>query len=98
MGEGVTNGVLVRNTQYSGVDEGSCFRSRLCILHIIGKLLVKRKYRMTAGLTQEGLAERAGMHHNFIGEVERGNMECSLGSNWEELSRELVQMLKAEMG
>ena len=24
--------------------------------------------------------ERADMHHNFIGEVERGNMECSLTS------------------
>jgi transcriptional regulator with XRE-family HTH domain len=39
-----------------------------------------RGYRKKAGLTQEGLAERADMHHNFIGEVERGNMECSLTS------------------
>ena len=39
-----------------------------------------RKYRKKAGLTQERLAERADMHHNFIGEVERGNMECSLTS------------------
>lgn len=37
-----------------------------------------RAYRKQAGLTQERLAERADMHHNFIGEVERGNMECSL--------------------
>jgi transcriptional regulator with XRE-family HTH domain len=26
------------------------------------------------------LAEKADLHHNFIGEVERGNMEISLGS------------------
>jgi transcriptional regulator with XRE-family HTH domain len=39
-----------------------------------------RGYRKRVGLTQERLAELAGMHHNFIGEVERGNMECSLTS------------------
>ena len=39
-----------------------------------------RVYRKEAGLTQEKLAELADMHHNFIGEVERGNMECSLTS------------------
>jgi transcriptional regulator with XRE-family HTH domain len=39
-----------------------------------------RTYRKRAGLTQEKLAERADLHHNFIGEVERGNMEISLGS------------------
>jgi len=32
------------------------------------------------GLTQEKLAEKADLHHNFIGEVERGNMETSVGS------------------
>ena len=39
-----------------------------------------RTYRKRASLTQEKLAERAGLHHNFIGEVERGNMDISLGS------------------
>jgi XRE family transcriptional regulator, regulator of sulfur utilization len=39
-----------------------------------------RACRKKAGLTQRGLAERAGLHHNFIGEVERANMECSLSS------------------
>jgi XRE family transcriptional regulator, regulator of sulfur utilization len=39
-----------------------------------------RAYRNAAGLTQEKLAEKADLHHNFIGEVERGNMEASLTS------------------
>ena len=39
-----------------------------------------RNYRKQAGLTQEKLAEKADLHHNFIGEVERGNMDISLGS------------------
>jgi transcriptional regulator with XRE-family HTH domain len=39
-----------------------------------------RSYRRKAGLTQEKLAERAELHHNFIGEVERGNMDRSLTS------------------
>jgi XRE family transcriptional regulator, regulator of sulfur utilization len=39
-----------------------------------------RHYRKQAGLTQEELAERADLHHNFVGAVERGNMETSLTS------------------
>jgi transcriptional regulator with XRE-family HTH domain len=39
-----------------------------------------RTYRKRVGLTQKKLAERADLHHNFIGEVERGNMEISLSS------------------
>jgi transcriptional regulator with XRE-family HTH domain len=39
-----------------------------------------RTYRKQAGLTQEKLAERADLHHNFIGEIERGRMECSITS------------------
>ena len=39
-----------------------------------------RHYRKQAHLTQEQLAENADLHHNFIGEVERGNMEISLTS------------------
>jgi transcriptional regulator with XRE-family HTH domain len=39
-----------------------------------------RHYRKQASLTQEQLAEKADLHHNFIGEVERGNMEISLTS------------------
>ena len=39
-----------------------------------------RACRKECGLTQEKLAERADLHHNFIGEVERGNLDISVGS------------------
>jgi len=39
-----------------------------------------RIFRLRAGLTQEKLAEKADLHLNFIGEVERGKMECSVSS------------------
>jgi XRE family transcriptional regulator, regulator of sulfur utilization len=45
---------------------------------IVGEVI--RAYRKQMGLTQEKLAEKANLHHNFIGEVERGNMEISLSS------------------
>lgn len=43
-----------------------------------------RANRKEAGLTQEKLAKLAGLHHNFIGTVERGNMDCSLNVNGED--------------
>lgn len=39
-----------------------------------------RKHRLQAGLSQEKLAENAELHHNFIGGVERGIMDISIGS------------------
>jgi transcriptional regulator with XRE-family HTH domain len=45
---------------------------------IVGEAI--RNHRKLAGLTQEKLAEKAGLHHNFIGELERANMETSLTS------------------
>jgi transcriptional regulator with XRE-family HTH domain len=45
---------------------------------IVGEKI--RNFRKRADLTQEKLAEKADLHHNFIGEVERGNMDISLGS------------------
>jgi len=41
---------------------------------------VIRAQRKRCELTQEKLAEKADLHPNFIGEVERGNMEISLSS------------------
>lgn len=45
---------------------------------VVGETI--RTHRKRVGLTQEKLAEKADLHHNFIGEVERGNMEISVGS------------------
>lgn len=39
-----------------------------------------RLFRTKAGLTIEKLAEKADLHHNFVGELERGNYDASLGS------------------
>ena len=52
--------------------------SRLQYRRIVGETI--RTHRKRAGFTQEKLAEKADLHRNFIGEVERGNMEISLGS------------------
>ena len=37
-----------------------------------------RKIRETQGLTQEELADRAGMHFTYIGQIERGLRNPSL--------------------
>jgi transcriptional regulator with XRE-family HTH domain len=37
-----------------------------------------RAHRNKAGLTQEKLAELADLHHNYIGEVERGEKTVSV--------------------
>ncbi|UCD84172.1 MAG: helix-turn-helix transcriptional regulator [Deltaproteobacteria bacterium] len=42
-----------------------------------GKLRELRKMR---GMTQEELAEKAGLHWKFIGEVERGDSDIKLGN------------------
>jgi XRE family transcriptional regulator, regulator of sulfur utilization len=43
---------------------------------IVGKTI--RRYRNRAGMSIERLAERADLHHNYVGEVERGEKGASL--------------------
>jgi transcriptional regulator with XRE-family HTH domain len=40
---------------------------------VLGKTVLK--YRMKAGFSQEALAERADIHPNYVGRIERG--ECA---------------------
>ncbi len=40
--------------------------------------VVVRRERIRQQLTQEGLAELAGLHHNYVGLVERGKSAAAL--------------------
>jgi len=48
------------------------------IANIIGERI--RLYRNHAGLTQEVLAEKAGLHSTYIGQLERGEKNATLES------------------
>ena len=37
-----------------------------------------RKYRERAGMSIEKLAEKADLHHNYVGELERGEKAASI--------------------
>jgi XRE family transcriptional regulator, regulator of sulfur utilization len=39
-----------------------------------------RSYRRNAGISQEKLAEKADLHHNYVGELERGEKAASIDS------------------
>ncbi|MBO5551399.1 MAG: helix-turn-helix transcriptional regulator [Lachnospiraceae bacterium] len=48
------------------------------ILQIVSGRL--KEYRLQKGYTQETLAEKAGLHNTYIGQVERGEKNITLGS------------------
>jgi len=39
-----------------------------------------RSYRKRARLSQEKLAEKADLHHNYIGEIERGEKSATINT------------------
>jgi transcriptional regulator with XRE-family HTH domain len=43
---------------------------------ILGETI--RSYRKTAEMSQEKLAEKADLHHNYVGELERGEKAASI--------------------
>lgn len=45
-------------------------------MELIGQRL--RTYRREAGLTQESLAEKAGLHPTYIGQIERGEKNLTV--------------------
>lgn len=47
-------------------------------MELIGQRL--RAYRREAGLTQESLAEKAGLHPTYIGQIERGEKNLTVGT------------------
>lgn len=53
---------------------------------------VVRAHRSVLSLTQEALAERAGVHATYIGLVERGERNCSL-----DVSAEIAKALDTSL-
>ena len=59
-------------------------KRKATILTAFGKAI--RKFRSSAGLSQEDLAERAELHRTYIGDIERGERNVSL-INMEKLAK-----------
>jgi transcriptional regulator with XRE-family HTH domain len=51
-------------------------RARRTAESIFGEHL--RELRTSAGLSQEAVAEKAGLHRNYVGHIERGEKTASL--------------------
>ena len=48
------------------------------IKYLLGEQV--RMLRVQRGLSQEELGEKAGLHHTYIGSVERGEKNCSIAT------------------
>lgn len=57
---------------------GRCNESRFTKLRAFG--IRVRELRTRAGLSQEALADRAGLHRTYIGSVERGERNITLAN------------------
>ena len=59
-----------------------------------------RQIRQVKGLSQEELADRAGLHRTYVGSVERGERNISI-DNIERLAKaleiDIIELLKEEL-